>query len=74
MLRMWGKIFHENHMLKDTVICIDSDLNRTRKVYQALEELSLIHIQMCIRDRMYSVTSAGFVFFPFSYLVINDEI
>ena len=57
MFRMWGKIFHENHMLKDTVICIDSDLNRTRKVYQALEEicyefdlskplwlLSLIHI------------------------------
>ena len=36
MFRMWGKIFHENHMLKDTVICIDSDLNRTRKVYQAL--------------------------------------
>ena len=33
MFRMWGKIFHENHMLKDTVICIDSDLNRTRKVY-----------------------------------------
>ena len=32
-------IFHENHMLKDTVICIDSDLNRTRKVYQALEEI-----------------------------------
>ena len=37
MFRMWGKIFHENHMLKDTVICIDSDLNRTRKVYQALD-------------------------------------
>ena len=35
MFRMWGKIFHENHMLKDTVICIDTDLNRTRKVYQA---------------------------------------
>ena len=30
---------------RQTVICIDSDLNRTRKVYQALEEiLSLIHI------------------------------
>ena len=25
--------------MKDTVICIDSDLNRTRKVYQALEEI-----------------------------------
>ena len=36
MFRMWGKIFHENHMLKDTVICIDCDLNLTIKVYQAL--------------------------------------
>ena len=39
MFRMLGKIFHENRMLKDTVICIDTDLNRTRKVYQALEEI-----------------------------------
>ena len=39
MFRMWGKIFHENHMLKDTVICIDSDLNLNRKVYQDLEDI-----------------------------------
>lgn len=39
MFRMWGKIFQENRMLKDTVICVESDLNRTRKVYQALEEI-----------------------------------
>lgn len=39
MFRMWGKIFQENHMLKDTVICVDNDLNRTRKVYQALEKI-----------------------------------
>ena len=31
MFRMWGKIFHENHMLKDTVICIDSDLIEIEK-------------------------------------------
>ena len=36
MFRMWGKIFHENHMLKDTVICIDSDLNLTINVYPEL--------------------------------------
>lgn len=40
MFRMWGKIFESNHMLKDTVICIDDEsLNRTRKVYRALEEI-----------------------------------
>ena len=41
---MWGKIFHENHMLKDVTaalieLSLNSDLNRTRKVYQALEEI-----------------------------------
>lgn len=39
MFRMWGKIFKKNRMLQDTVICVDNDLNRTRKVYQALEEI-----------------------------------
>lgn len=40
MFRMWGKIFNSHRMLKDTVICINRDgLNRTRKVYQALEEI-----------------------------------
>lgn len=40
MFRMWGKIFSNNRMLRDTVICIDDDtLNRTRKVYQSLEEI-----------------------------------
>lgn len=39
MFRMWGKIFKKNRMITDTVICVDNDLNRTRKVYQALEEI-----------------------------------
>jgi hypothetical protein len=36
---MWGKIFKNHRMLQDTVICVDNELNRTRKVYQALEEI-----------------------------------
>lgn len=39
MFRMWGKIFKQNRMLNDTVITVDNDLNRTRKIYQALEEI-----------------------------------
>ena len=39
MFRMWGKIFKKNRMITDTVICVNNDLNRTRKVYQALEEM-----------------------------------
>ena len=38
MFRIWGKMIKENHLLKDTVICIPGkDLSRTKKVYKALE-------------------------------------
>ena len=39
MFRMWGKTIKHNRMLKDTIVCDPSDLNRTRKVYAALEEI-----------------------------------
>lgn len=40
MFRLWGKIFKDNHMLKDTTICIDdSSLNRTKKVFRALDDI-----------------------------------
>ncbi len=39
MFRMWGKIFTDNHMLKDHVVADPSDLNRTRKIYAGLEEI-----------------------------------
>ncbi|MBE5870923.1 MAG: hypothetical protein E7294_06660 [Lachnospiraceae bacterium] len=39
MFRLWGKIWKDNHMLKDTVICDDSADTRTHKVFRALEEI-----------------------------------
>lgn len=39
MFRMWGKIFCDNHLLKDMVYCSGEDLNRTKKVFQGLEEI-----------------------------------
>lgn len=40
MFRLWAKIFKENRMLKDTVVCIDDpSLNRTRKVFAAIDEV-----------------------------------
>jgi len=39
MFRLWGKIFKENHMLKDTVIADDSADTRTHKIYCALDEI-----------------------------------
>ncbi|MDD3221858.1 MAG: hypothetical protein EOM34_03135 [Clostridia bacterium] len=39
MFRMWMKIFKENRLLKDTVICVDNlDMNRTAKVFHAVSE------------------------------------
>ena len=40
MFRMWGKLWKDNHLLKDTVINIsDYSLSRTQMVFQSLEEI-----------------------------------
>ena len=39
MFRLWGKIFKDNHLLKDTVICNDEPDTRTHKVLQAVEAI-----------------------------------
>lgn len=39
MFRLWAKIFKENRMVKDTVICDDSQDTRTHKVFHALDEV-----------------------------------
>ncbi len=40
MFRMWGKIFKDNHLLKDTVICIsDYSLTRTQMVFKSLTDI-----------------------------------
>ena len=39
MFRLWAKIFKDNRMLKDTVICDDSDDTRTHKVFHALDDI-----------------------------------
>lgn len=40
MFRMWGKIWKDNHLTKDTVICItDYSLSRTQMVFQSLEDI-----------------------------------
>lgn len=39
MFRLWAKIFKDNRMLKDTVICDDSQQTRTHKIFHALDEI-----------------------------------
>lgn len=39
MFRLWAKEIKNNHLIKDTVIIDGSDLNRTKKVFAALEQV-----------------------------------
>ena len=40
-MRIWGKIWKNNHLLKDTTIEDDSDDTRTHKICHALDEICL---------------------------------
>lgn len=39
MFRLWGKIWKDNHLLKDTVFEEDSSDTRTHKIFRGLEEI-----------------------------------
>ena len=40
MFRLWGKIWKENHLIKDMVVeNDDAGLNRTRKIFAAIDKL-----------------------------------
>ena len=39
MFRLWGKIWKDNRMLKDTVICDETEDTRTHKIFHALDEI-----------------------------------
>ncbi len=38
-MRIWGKIWHDNHMLRDVTITDDSEETRTHKILNALTEI-----------------------------------
>ena len=39
MFRLWAKIFKDNRLIKDTVVCDDSENYRTKKVFSAIESI-----------------------------------
>lgn len=39
MFRLWGKLWKNNHLLRDTVVCDSSVDTRTHKVFRALEQI-----------------------------------
>lgn len=40
MFRLWAKVWKDNRLLQDTVICDESSLRRTQKVFAALDEVT----------------------------------
>ena len=38
-MRIWGKIWKDNHLVRDAVITDESDDTRTHKIFQALEAI-----------------------------------
>lgn len=42
MFRLWGKMWKDNHMLKDLVIDDDSEDTRTHKIFHALQKSAMI--------------------------------
>lgn len=39
MFRLWGKIFKDNHMLRDIVIEDDRNDTRTHKIFDSLDQI-----------------------------------
>lgn len=39
MFRLWAKVFKDNHLIKDTVICNDDHDTRTHKVFGAIDRV-----------------------------------
>ena len=39
MFRIWGKLFRDNHLIKDIVVENGQNLSRTRKIFAGLEEI-----------------------------------
>ncbi len=40
MFRLWAKVFKDNRMMKDMVVCNeDNDMRRTQKIFAAIEEI-----------------------------------
>ncbi len=39
MFRLWGRLVHKNHTLKDMVVCDDTSETRTHKIFRGLNSI-----------------------------------
>ena len=38
-MKLWGKIWKDNHLLRDTVVSVTDEDTRTHKIFRGLEEI-----------------------------------
>ena len=50
MFRLWGKEFKDNRMLRDTVICDETDDTRTHKIFNEFDLSKPIWLNSTISD------------------------
>lgn len=44
MFRLWAKVFKDNRMIKDMVVCNDqNELTRTQKIFDAIDQICLAY-------------------------------
>ena len=70
MFRLWGKIWKDNHMLQDTVVCDDSDDTRTHKIFHGLEEICY---QMDDKARFYQDNFIEHIEFDYLEIQVIEE-
>ena len=42
IMKLWGKLWKSNHLIKDAVVTVETEDTRTHKIFQGFEELCLI--------------------------------
>lgn len=87
MFRLWGKIWKDNHMVRDTVISDDSEDTRTHKIFHALEQIcyefdlgnpiwldsTITNFKRCSKARFYQDNFIEYIDFDYLEIQVIEE-
>ena len=73
MFRLWGKIYKDNKLLKDTVVCDDSNDTRTHKVFHALEQICYEEFKTHAKARFHQDNFVEQIEFDFLEIHVIEE-
>ena len=81
MFRLWAKVFKDNRLLKDTVICDDdTEKSRTKKIFDAVTAICLefdlsepIWLESTIKTRFTSDNFIESIDFDFLEIQVIEE-